>query len=133
MKKIWLAFYCLCLFTVAAEAADNVQDKNQPAFNFEQTISPELPLEYSYLQDVVEITYTKKIKNATLYFRQYNEKSNANAFGTLEAGKKLSSVYGSTVCFWLEYNDGIKSRAKIFYAQKNNREKNNASENTLMR
>ena len=59
MKKIWLAFYCLCLFAVAAEAADNVQDKNQPAFNFEQTISPELPLEYSYLQDVVEITYTK--------------------------------------------------------------------------
>ena len=132
VKKIWLAFYCLFFFAANAQTAENIQLQNSAALNLEETLSPELPLEYSYLQDVVEITYTKKIKNATLYFRQYNEKSNANAFGTLEAGKKLSAVYGSTVCFWLEYNDGIKSRAKIFYAQKNNREKNNASENTLM-
>lgn len=118
VKKILFSMFCFCCCFVIAETDAVAAPSDTASFDVQQTLSPELPLEFTYRNDGVEIQCTKEIKNAVLYFRQYHEESDANAFGTLPAGKSIYGAYGSTFCFWVEYNDGIKSRAEIFYAQK---------------
>ncbi|MEL3908372.1 MAG: FN3 associated domain-containing protein [Treponemataceae bacterium] len=153
MKKFFIIVFTICqiFLTVEKLYADSsvVPDKNTSSestiqelktnsdttantnsLNISEVLYPKLPLNYEYTKEGVEIIYNKKIKNAKLFFRQYNELSQANAFGKMEEGKKLFSPYGSTICFWLEYDDGIKSRTEIFYVRKKTYTKTN--EESLM-
>lgn len=104
--------------TQETKISNDDRTENTNSLNLNEVLCPDLPLKYEYTNAGVEISYDKKIKNAKLFFRQYNELSQANAFSEMKKEKKLFVAYGSTVCFWLEYNDGIKSRAEIFYAVK---------------
>lgn len=107
----------------------NIDDKetlqiepNARERSIEEMLSPNISLQYSYGEKGVEVSFSKKIKDATVYFRQYDETANAHSFGILNDNEKVYCPYGSTMCFWLEYDNGIKSRARVFYAWRKNTE-----------
>lgn len=83
----------------------------------EDRLFPNLPLSFAYSEMGVEISCAN-LNEAILYYRQYHEMSESRGTGTLSPDNSIFCPYDSTLCMWLEYPDGIKSRAHLFYIKR---------------
>lgn len=115
-KKIFCAVFLVLSFLLLANESELKTEKLSSSFNLDEKLFPALNLNYEYTENGVFVFYAMGVDTASFLFRQYNEKHKANSFGSLQKGEKLFCPYGSTACFWLEYENGIKSRAIVFYA-----------------
>lgn len=107
--------------TAASIDTQPANETERTDFDLNATLHPALPLDYEYNEQGVIVTCKKTLKNATIYYRAYNELSGANSVGTLTENKPLFCPYNSSLCFWVRYDSGIYSRATVFYADKCNK------------
>ncbi|PIE98327.1 MAG: hypothetical protein CR988_03260 [Treponema sp.] len=116
MKRILFFIIAGFIFStlVFSAGVQSELDKNDQSTVLLNLFDAKQKVKCIYGEKSVEIKTTAKMPyNSKLKYTLYNSEFNTVASGSLSQ-TPLLCPYGTQVCFWVEYEDGIKSRAKSF-------------------